>query len=184
MSVGYDLQFRVFGRRRLSCSTWRPFLATDPRPTTIYIYCYGCGNSQNTIKVPRSVMPISLCSDRFPHRCSEGNIRVIRAVIFEIVFFFYYRYFGPTTFQPPQPPSQRHHYNNHLNHNACHATITTTTLTTAPTTPPSQQPRSPQPQRQPRHHYSNHLNHSANHATITTTTIASTTTPTTITPIT
>ena len=28
-----------------------------------YIYCYGCGNSQNTIQVPqRSVMSVSVCS--------------------------------------------------------------------------------------------------------------------------
>ena len=43
-------------------------------------YCYGCGNSQNIIKVLRSVMLLSLCSDRFPHHCLEGIIRVIRAV--------------------------------------------------------------------------------------------------------
>jgi len=92
---------------------------------TVYIYCYGCGNSQNTIKVPRSVIPISLCSDRFPHRCLKGIIRVNRAVIFELAIFLLLSLFWtnhqpqrqppPTSLsttasqQPPQPSTSPHH---------------------------------------------------------------------------
>ena len=42
---------------------------------------------QNTIKVPRSVISISVCSDRFPHQCLKGIIRVNWAVIFELAVF-------------------------------------------------------------------------------------------------
>ena len=74
--------------------------------------------------VPRSVIPISLCSDRFPHQCLKGIIRVNRAVIFEVAIFlllslFWTNHqpqhqpppptlpsnnrFRPTAFPPPQP---------------------------------------------------------------------------------
>ena len=68
----------------------------------------------DTIKVLRSVMPISLCSDRFPHHCLEGILRVNRAVILWDSVFLLLSLF----------------WTNH----------TTTTLTTTPTTPPLQQP--------------------------------------------
>ncbi len=68
-------------------------------------------------------MPVSECSDRFPHRCLEGIIRVNRAVIFEVAVFLLLSLF----------------WTNHI------STTITTTLTTTPTMPPSQQPRSPQP---------------------------------------
>ena len=115
------------------------------------------GNSQNTIKVPRSVIPISLCSDRFPHRCLKGIIRVNRAVIFELAIFlllslFWTNHqpqrqppppptspsnnrFRPTTFPPPQPhaPLNKPHHPHHLNHNANHNYANH--LTTFPATP-------------------------------------------------
>ena len=96
-------------------------------------------------KGPRSVMPLSLCSDRFPHRCSEGILRVNRAVILWGRFFFSYRYFGPTISQPPlqQPTSLPN------NHNAKHATITTTTIASTTKSSPTSLPHN--------NNYANHL---------------------------
>ena len=75
-------------------------------------------------------MSISVCSDRFPPPMSKGNYSYDRAVIFEVVFFFCYRYFGPTAFQQPQPPSPPRQ--------------PPTTFSTTPTTTTS-------PQRKPHH---------------------------------
>ena len=50
-------------------------------------------------------MSISLCSDRFPHRCLKGIIRVTRAVIFEVAVFLLLSLFW-TNHQPPSPPRQ------------------------------------------------------------------------------
>ena len=109
----------------------------------------------------RSVMPISMCSGRFPHRRLAGIIRVIRAVIFEIVFLFCCLYFGTTTNHNAHRPTITHNHlhhnrvstpplrppqsaNNHNNHatsttpplqppqSASHATLTTTFTTTPP----------------------------------------------------
>ena len=93
------------------------------------IYCYGCGNSQNTIQASqRSVISISVCSDRFPPPMSKGNYSCDRAVIFEVGLFFCYRYFGPTTLSTTpttttistttsQQPRHLHHRASHNNHN-------------------------------------------------------------------
>ena len=116
------------------------------------MYCYSCGNSQNTIKVPRSVISLSLCSDRFPHRCLKGIIRVIRAVIFEVAIFLLLSLFWtnhqpqhqPSTTasqQPPPPPTS-------LSNNRFRPTVL-----------PPPQPHAPL--NKPRHPH--HLNHNANH---------------------
>ena len=41
------------------------------------------------MKVLGSVMPLGSCSDGFPHRCSEGILRVNRAVVFEVAIFLF-----------------------------------------------------------------------------------------------
>ena len=87
---------------------------------------------------------------RFPHRCLKGNYSCNRAVIFAVVLFFCYLYFGTTVSQQPQPhlnnhaipttaptmPSPHHLLNNistttttsphHLRHNEQHLTFIST----------------------------------------------------------
>ena len=102
---------------------------------------------------------------------SKGHYSCTRAMIFEVVFFVCYRYFGPTAFQPPQPPSPQpptspQTTNNHLLHNCQHphrqrtatfpkTAFTTTTFTTTaqPTTLMTTT------KCQPHHHYDSHRNH-------------------------
>ena len=126
--------------------------------------CYGCGNSQNTIKVPRSVIPISVCSDRFPYRCLKGIIHVIQAVIFELAIilllslFWINRFittitttnislnnrFRPTAFPSPQPhpPLNKPRHPHPFTHNRQHLHTTNIASLASLQTPPSlRQPR-------------------------------------------
>uniref|UniRef100_A0A8C4N2Q5 Uncharacterized protein n=1 Tax=Eptatretus burgeri TaxID=7764 RepID=A0A8C4N2Q5_EPTBU len=90
-------------------------------------------------------MPISLCSDRFPHRCLMGFIRVIRAVILSLPFFFYFRYFGTTTSTTNIALTKRISTTT----TTFSTTPTTTTFSTLPTAFQPQPPPTPQPPSQP-----------------------------------